>query len=123
VSTVPITLGSEAEVQVDVFSGRRNPHWTLSGEPLRELERRLDGLPEAEEPPDPPGLGYRGFLIEGSRAQVRAFRSVIIVMREGRTSAFKDERGLEQYLLNQAREHGYAELLEAMRPSPGPASA
>jgi hypothetical protein len=120
VSTLPSTLGPEAEVQLDVFSGRRNPHWTLSGEPLREVERRLDGLPEAEERPEPPGLGYRGFLIGGSRAQVRAFRSVITVMREGRTSAFKDERRLEAHLLDQAREHGYAELLEKMGATAGP---
>jgi hypothetical protein len=39
------------------------------------------------------------------------------VTREGVTSALKDERGLEEYLLEQARQHGYSELLAAMRPS------
>jgi hypothetical protein len=120
-STAPIFLGGEAEVQLDVFSGRPNPRWTLSGEPLRELERRLEGLPETEERPEPPGLGYRGFVIgRKGRVQLRAFGSVVTITREGATSAFKDERGLEEHLLEQAREHGYSELLTAMRPSDAP---
>jgi hypothetical protein len=54
-------------VQVDLFSGRPNPAWTLSEAQVRNLLEIWDGL----EPADPAGteqsprLGYRGFTLAG----------------------------------------------------------
>jgi hypothetical protein len=108
-------LGPQVEVQLDVFSGRPNPRWTLSADRVKELEERLQALEQAEER-EPPGLGYRGFLLSGDGdIQLRAFDSTIAVTAAGRTSFFKDARGLEELLLDQARQHGYGELVEAFR--------
>jgi hypothetical protein len=39
------------------------------------------------------------------------------VMTGDIAAALKDERGLEEHLVEQARQHGYSQLLAAMRPS------
>jgi hypothetical protein len=116
-----IDLGTDVEVQLDVFSGRPNPRWTLSGERARELGERLTGV-EPAEPQEPPALGYRGFLISDASIRLRVFDSLIVLHHKGATSHLRDVGGAEQFLLDQAREHGYGEVLrvfrDEMRPRP-----
>jgi len=62
-------------VELDVFSGRPNPTWHLDQSRARELgeqHRRLAAT--AEQPPEPPGLGYRGFMyrLDGAAWRARA---------------------------------------------------
>ena len=57
-----------ATVELDVFSGRPNPSWTLTpaqGVKLRQLLRAVRDLPKAHKrgPPAEPGLGYRGLIL------------------------------------------------------------
>lgn len=109
----PIDIGAEVEVELDVFSGRPNPHWTLGGDRAQELPDLLRDLEPAESR-EPPGLGYRGFLLTAAGAKARVFGGVITMMRDGDDVArFKDGHGVEQLLLEQAREHGYGDLLTA----------
>jgi len=107
-----IELGDQVEVQLDVFSGRPNPCWTLSGESVRTLEQMLGGL-QPDRAPEPPGLGYRGILVVGPEIELRAFDSVLTLKRDGTERSFRDTAGLENRLLEQAREHGFGELLSA----------
>ena len=53
-------------VQLDVFSGRPNPRWTLSPRQSRELVERIQADPRVLLPRDAEtvGLGYRGFVVE-----------------------------------------------------------
>jgi hypothetical protein len=62
-------------VELDVFSGRPNPRWELDETSADELRRLVDRLPPATgPPPEPPGLGYRGFVLgEGGRV-LRVYR-------------------------------------------------
>jgi hypothetical protein len=64
-------------VELDVFSGRPNPSWELddrTSEELRQLQSRLTKARQTA--PEPPGLGYRGFLYgDGDRA--RAYRGFV----------------------------------------------
>lgn len=54
-------------VELDVFSGRPNPRWQLSEREVSELTRLTNPLaPTARPAPTPPGLGYRGFRLQGS---------------------------------------------------------
>jgi hypothetical protein len=65
-------------VELDVFSGRPNPRWELDeerSEELRRLEARL--APARQAAPEPPGLGYRGFVYAGADGQVRAYRGYV----------------------------------------------
>lgn len=49
------------EVELDVFSGKPNPRWSVSEEEIRAW---MEGLsPEIGPQREPPGLGYRGLVI------------------------------------------------------------
>ena len=53
-----------AQVELDLFSGRPNPAWQLDESRTRQLQQLVASLsPASTGPPDPPGLGYRGFRI------------------------------------------------------------
>ena len=50
-------------IELDVFSGRPNPEWTLTAAEAAELETMAAALPIADAPPPPfEGLGYRGIV-------------------------------------------------------------
>jgi hypothetical protein len=53
-------------IELDVFSGRPNPTWTLTPVQAQELLRVLDAIRRDGRkrlPCEPPGLGYRGFHV------------------------------------------------------------
>lgn len=52
-------------VQVDLYSGRPNPQWTLTRAQEAELERRLNTMPLANSGEPTQGLGYRGVILSG----------------------------------------------------------
>jgi hypothetical protein len=53
-----------ALVELDLFSGRPNPTWELDDRRAQELQNLIEGLPPTDlPPPEPPGLGYRGFRV------------------------------------------------------------
>jgi hypothetical protein len=105
------------EVTLDIFSGRPNPSWTLRPEDEKELARRLAGLLPASELPGSDDLGYRGFVVSnragegGLPAEVRVFKGLVATKGEAGVSAFHDTHGLEQWLVEQARQHGLEGLL------------
>lgn len=49
-----------ATVEVDLYSGRPNPSWTLTPEEVTQLVQRVDGLAPADAMEPPGRLGYRG---------------------------------------------------------------
>lgn len=49
-----------ATVEVDLYSGRPNPAWSLPPEEAARLVERIDGLAPADEAEPPGRLGYRG---------------------------------------------------------------
>lgn len=99
------TAPAAAEVELDIFSGRPNPAWTLSQEETGQLLGRLENLPGTDAQPDEGKLGYRGFVISFKDPQGRVMRARIhegTVERSagGSTEYFADEdRGLERWLL------------------------
>jgi len=58
-------------VELDAYSGRPNPRWQLTESEAAELARLIADLEPAPRAssPDPPGLGYRGFRLEGSAGE------------------------------------------------------
>jgi hypothetical protein len=46
---------------------------------------------------------------------VRAFDATIMLSRDGATQFLRDDRGLEDLLVGQARELGYGDVLDAFR--------
>lgn len=66
-------------VELDIFSGRPNPRFELDPRgraALGAIEAAL--APAGREPPEPPGLGYRGFVYPGEAGgQHRAWHGFV----------------------------------------------
>lgn len=111
--------GTVVRVELLVFSGRENPQWDLTDAEVAELARRVGELSPGPLPPEPPGLGYSGFLIttSGREAGLPEMMTVYHGVRlgpPGHGDSRHDEGGLEQWLLEVAREHNYGELLDSL---------
>ena len=52
-----------ADVELDIFSGRPNPTWTLSDTQTASLLELVAGLPQSEAGAAPDHLGYRGIIV------------------------------------------------------------
>ena len=66
-------------VELDLFSGRPNPRWELTGGAADALRGLLGRLAVAhDEPPEPPGLGYRGFILMEDTYRSRAYKGYVI---------------------------------------------
>jgi hypothetical protein len=94
-------------VELDVFSGRPNPHWDLTPQEAVEFCRLFQGLPEGKvDPPTDQGLGYRGLtvtsakdLVEGCR-EIVVFRERVLARCDAKMLQFIDkDRMLERWLL------------------------
>jgi hypothetical protein len=54
---------AEVRVELDIFSGRPNPSWTLAPPDRDELLRALSAAQQEVAARELPGLGYRGFAV------------------------------------------------------------
>lgn len=114
------------QIELDVFSGRPNPRWEMSGtqaEFLRRL-RSLKVSPAGASTGD--GLGYRGFVVRPNGGpvdgfdEVRLYKGSAVVRQGDRSETFSDpERSLERWLLDLARGHVDEEVLEYIRSEMG----
>jgi hypothetical protein len=111
---------SRVEVMLDIFSGRPNPRWTLSDQQVNDLQARLRALPEST-PVMPPGLGYRGFIVTNPAndprlpGRIGAFASVITSTNAQATSYYRDANNIEEWLIGQARERGFGDVIDRFR--------
>ena len=82
------------QVELDIFSGRPNPVWGLTGAQIDEMGEIVRTLPLAtEEPPAQPGLGYRGFIVtdDARRSwQINAFKGFVQITDQGRVEVRSD---------------------------------
>jgi hypothetical protein len=92
---------AQCEVELDIFSGRPNPRWSLSPQECTTLQERLAGLPPTTKAAtEPPGLGYRGLIVhrtDGPKVKVYG----------GHAAARQSDAGrqLERWLLETGRAH------------------
>lgn len=92
-----------ATVIADVFSGVPNPEWAITGQLLVQLKLMLQQLATAGglAGPEPPGLGYRGLILqfspeEGIAGPLRVFEGYVV----GPHGSWIDQgRVLEKWLL------------------------
>ena len=56
-------VAAPAQVELDIFSGRPNPTWTLSDADDADLRARLAALPSASAATLHSDLGYRGLIV------------------------------------------------------------
>ena len=112
-------------VELDAFSGRPNPRWQLSESEAAELARLIADLQPAPGTSSlrPPGLGYRGFRLQGSSGETyRVYRAFV----QRQDSVLPDpDRRVEKFLvehlpptLNDLRPWLEAEIAGRPRDSP-----
>lgn len=102
------------DVEVDLYSGRPNPHFRLEPAEAAELMHRLVALPPLSGRATPRAtLGYRGLLIDTGQTEspvtaiVVSGGAVFVRDRDGAERVLGDpDRGLERWLI----EVGKAEL-------------
>lgn len=104
-----------ADIELDIFSGRPNPTWTVGTEEIAPFLPAGEGA--RAEPIEPPGLGYRGFLITyvpaetGEPVSIWVYSSRITIGEPGQERTYLDVLGLEGWLLGNATSRGYGLLL------------
>ena len=107
--------GPRWEVELDLYSGRPNPRWELTAEEGRELLRRLGDLEgsAAGFAPEPPGLGYRGFILvpvgpdDGLTERIEVYGGTITIHRGRKAVHYRDSRDVEEWLFRQAEGRGH----------------
>ncbi len=111
---------TDVSVRLLIHSGRPDPEWPLEAGEAKELVELLTGTVGAEKihPPPAGGLGYRGFLIRnvpvGKRGGEVAVFSGVVTERSGtRAAHWRDSRGIEGWLIEQARRQGHGPVLDA----------
>ncbi len=106
-------------VELDVFSGRPNPTWSVSAERSMELLHALQDLPPADQPSRKNGLGYRGFVlcnpdrVGGLAPHIRIYGG-IVTMTDDRVQSYRDVHDIEHRLLLQASQNGYKTIVEGV---------
>lgn len=95
-----------ARVTLDVYSGRKNPSWSLSKGQAESLLSIVRGLPDSEPGDFFDGLGYRGFQVslphpeKGGRGELTVYRGRVRYDDGGNVKYLADkERRLEELLL------------------------
>lgn len=76
---------------VCVFSGRRNPQWTITAAAYHQLLLAVEALP-ATAPQEQEGLlGYSGIIITGGEKKIFAFNGAITVTSESGAKGYADK--------------------------------
>ena len=95
------------QVEVDMFSGRPNPHWELTVSESQDFAQRFQSLSTHRgEGVVNEGLGYRGLIVRERAEEVEGDRKIVIshglviARRNGKSKQFIDEnRALEKWLI------------------------
>ncbi|MQA89968.1 MAG: hypothetical protein GEU90_07020 [Gemmatimonas sp.] len=121
--TALIRLGnSTVTVELDATGGDQNPTWTLTGNEVDELSRFLENPPPAEGVTFLPAADsdYRGFRItaanrafeEPPRAYLVRDGYIQVLVAAGEAGRiFRDVRGAEDWLIENARGRGYGTMI------------
>lgn len=103
------------QVELDAFSGRPNPVWTLNNTQVRELQALLAGATEAVAVP-PEGLGYRGFVVRSTGAEGQATQRVYAGTVQRGAAACADTRDAEAWLIRLATAQGFGAVFAHLPP-------
>jgi hypothetical protein len=126
-SAMDIALAGNVVVEVDAYSGRPNPTWTLTADEAVEAQRRLRDLPIAAGARMPEAvLGYRGFRLREGAASPGTGRRIyvtsgLVQIEDQGEPLYRDVHGLESWLRELARRAGHDSVLPDDRHRPASA--
>ena len=111
-------LMTPVAVEVDIFSGRPNPGWTLSEADATTFRSKLSGLQKTAARSLSANLGYRGLVItmpQETATKIHVQNGVVEVSGSTPSSFFLDpQRSLERWLVGTGREFLSSGILEAI---------
>jgi hypothetical protein len=113
--------GSSVTVRLLIFSGRPDPEWNLDEGAIPKLQTRVQTVLKESTLDQAPtgGLGYRGFLVQNPAKALDLPTEFIVfggtlTERPGpQARHLQDTAGIEEFLLAEARQQGFGELLDA----------
>ncbi len=98
-------------VELDAFSGRPNPRWTLEASTAAEVASMLKSLPTTPPVTLESRLGYRGFILHGGDYTATVFDGLVRLDNGGESHWFKDTAGIEAALRADAAKHGFSSIM------------
>ena len=110
--------GAMLSVELDAFSGRPNPRWTLSENESASLLEALRDLPPAGPQASPDQLGFRGFIVHnlqragGLPSRMRVWPGFVGYEDAAQPLVFVDANGCLRTLIEQAKRRGYGAIVE-----------
>jgi hypothetical protein len=96
------------DIELDAFSGRPNPRWTIAGAEAAEIENKVADLNDKTEAPDLPGLGFRGYVVTAGGWSARVFHGRV----QRAETWYRDTAGIESTLKRQAADRGFGAIVE-----------
>ncbi len=118
------------QIEMIVFSGRRNPSWRLSPETVHALEMAIRKLSRVSGPLEiPERLGYCGMVVSsGGQSQswlkVIVYHEFIRVQHRARIDyLIDDDRIVENMLLQTATQHVDTAVIDSIRAEPAATEA
>ena len=120
-SPTPAPAAGPAQVELDIFSGRPNPGWTLSAADAATFQNMAAALSPASEQAYPARLGYRAIIVSlpsapGGKVVWRVWDHV--AQREsGAASAYyvDPDQALQRWLLQSGQPHLDADLYSTVQ--------
>jgi hypothetical protein len=103
------------EVELDAFSGRPNPKWTLSPEKASEFLTKIKSLPVAGDAPHIPDLGFRGFILKSGDGLMRVYGGRVVIETPGASRIYRDTAGILAELTAEARRRGFEAVVADSR--------
>jgi hypothetical protein len=122
-------MGDIVNVELSIFSGNPDPVLSLDQDAETNLVQLLTTAIGQQQTnfAEPPGLGYRGFVITSTSGQAglpsvcNVYAKTISVPTEtGETQDWTDTGGAEQFLIDQARALGFGDILDQAGVPGGP---
>jgi hypothetical protein len=105
----PNASASRTQITPSLYSGLKNPTWTLTEAQDKRFIARFDALITGEPKAKPkPQFGYRGFHVTGFRDydELTAWNEIVEATRGVKTYRWHDkDRTLERFLLETAKGH------------------
>jgi hypothetical protein len=106
------------DVELDIFSGRENPSWTLAGEAARTLVQKLSELSSGPVSPEPANLGYRGFVLHVPEGRWRVWNGTAALfpaLHPTDARGYRDDQQVEEWLVSFAERLGHGPTIERLR--------
>jgi hypothetical protein len=113
-------------VDIEIFSGRPNPSWTLTAKESADFLALLRKLPKSKAGPIPDGLGYRGLKVSGLHDTVPGASTITVyngvaVIRNTIEESHEDKgRALERWLLQTGKTRIDKNIFEQVKRDVGP---